>query len=129
MAHRGCGWIAASVVLLLVSVDARAQEVKTETCVQLKETKISGKICRGLIANACDHEVELTIQYDLALRRLIIHPVTAEGPASSYVDGGRASETHKGTLDPGESKWFEHVAEGKGIEIARCKMGFSYTHE
>ena len=108
---------------------ARAEMAPAETCTVIKETKIQGNACKALILNGCSHEVELNVHYEVSLRQTVILPVQAEGPAYEVRDAGTAKADEKGRLMPGESRWFTHVSPGKGIEVARCKVGFDYIYQ
>jgi hypothetical protein len=108
---------------------ARAEMAPAETCTVIKGTKIQGNTCKALILNGCSHEVELNVHYEVALRQTVILPVQAEGPAYEVRDAGTAKADEKGRLMPGESRWFTHTSPGKGIEVAKCKVGFDYLYQ
>lgn len=121
--------LAALALLIPVGDTARAKPiVKTEKCVSLAETKIIGPICKVFIRNDCEHEVDLTIRFNVALRRLVILPIVAEGNSTEYQDAGTAETEQTGRLEAGEAGWYVNKNEGKGIEVARCEAGFSYTY-
>ncbi len=103
-------------------------KIATERCVKLAETKIVGPICKVFIRNDCTHPVDLTIRYKMALRRLVILPIIAEGNSTEYQDAGTAEAEQARHLEAGEAGWFVNKSEGKGIEVAQCNVGFSYTH-
>ncbi|OGP85577.1 MAG: hypothetical protein A2Y95_06580 [Deltaproteobacteria bacterium RBG_13_65_10] len=121
----------AFVLVILVSAWlpgwAAAAGPTQERCVRLEDTQISGATCKGLIRNGCDHPVRLTVQYEVHLRRIVILPITAEGPGSKIEDAGTAKGSEQGRLAPGESRWFAHQSTGKGIEVAQCRVVFSYA--
>jgi hypothetical protein len=124
--------LARGVAFLLLAAAAwpgSAFAVEQENCVRLDDTRIIGPICKGFIRNDCAHPVDLTVRHEVALRRLVIHPVTAEGPGSSYVDAGtdRSEKSHR--LEAGESQWYVHRSPGVGIEVARCRVSFNYTYQ
>jgi len=99
-----------------------------ETCAVIKETKIQGNACKALVLNGCTHEIDLNVHYWVSLRQTVILPVQAEGPAYEVRDAGTAKADEKGTLAPGESRWFVHTSPGKGVEVAKCKVGFDYVY-
>jgi hypothetical protein len=99
-----------------------------ESCVQLKETKIIGPICKVHIENSCDHAVDLTVVHRVELRRLIIKPVATVGNALTYVDGGSAEKEGQHPLAAGESQWFVYKYPGESVEVARCKVNFKYSY-
>ncbi len=119
----------AALLLTAISWPGGASAVERENCVSLDDTRIIGPICKGLIRNGCNHPVDLTVVHEVALRRLVIHPVTAEGPGSSYVDAGTGRNEAKQRLEAGESQWFVHRSPGVGIEVARCQVRFTYTYQ
>lgn len=125
--------LAAAILLLFPAPRALAQEESPapvqEQCAHLKETKILGPICKGFIQNDCSHPIDMTVRYKMTLRRLIVHPVMAEGPPMDYEDAGTAEHEQVYHLAAGEGGWFVHKNEGKGIEVARCGIGFSYTYK
>jgi hypothetical protein len=119
----------AALLLAAVLWPGGASAVERENCVSLDDTRIIGPICKGLIRNNCNHPVDLTVVHEVVLRRLVIHPVRAEGPGSSYVDAGTDRHEAKQRLEAGESQWFVHRSPGVGIEVARCQVRFSYTYQ
>ena len=126
-------WVLAAGSLTAESPAAAAGDVEpgtitTEHCVKLTETAIIGPICKAFIRNDCTHPVDLTIRYKLALRRLVILPIIAEGNSTEYQDAGTAEAEQARHLEAGEAGWFVKKSDGKGIEVARCNVGFSYTH-
>jgi len=123
-------WLSAAVTgVMLVAGAARAEMGPPETCTVIKETKIQGNVCKALILNGCKHEVELNVHYEAALRQTVILPVLAEGPTYEYRDAGTVKADERGKLMPGESRWFIHTSPGKGIEVAKCKVGFDYLYQ
>lgn len=122
--------MAALLALLMPGCDAaRAKpKMKTERCVSLDETKIAGPICKVFIRNDCTHPVDLKIRFSVKLRRLVILPIIAEGNSSRYEDAGPAEAEQTARLEAGEAAWYVNKSEGKGIEVARCEAGFSYTY-
>lgn len=113
---------------LAAAGEAEPGKIATEHCVKLAETKIIGPICKVFIRNDCTHPVDLTIRFNLALRRLVILPIIAEGHSTEYQDAGMAEAEQARHLAAGEAGWFVNKSEGKGIEVATCNVGFSYTH-
>lgn len=122
--------LAAAVSLLLPACEsARAKtRVKTEKCVSLDQTKIAGPICKVFIRNDCTHPVDLKIRFSTTLRKLVILPIIAEGNSTEYQDAGSAEAEQSARLEAGEAEWYVNKNEGKGIEVARCEAGFSYTY-
>jgi hypothetical protein len=116
-------------VVLLTGLSGRSHAAGPveERCVRLDETKIVGATCKGLIRNGCDHPVLLTVRYKVDLRRVVVLPITAEGPASKIEDAGTVEGSEQGQLAPGQSRWFAHESPGEGIEVAQCRVTFSYT--
>ena len=106
-----------------------APEIVQEKCAKLRETKLQGPICKGFIQNDCTHAVDMTVRFRMTLRRVVILPVTAEGPSMEYQDAGTAEKEQQYRLEAGEGQWFVQKNEGQGIEVADCKMGFSYSYE
>jgi hypothetical protein len=127
--RRAAALALAALLLAAVSWPDGATAVERENCVSLDDTRIIGPICKGLIRNDCVHPVDLTVVHEVVLRRLVIHPVTAEGHASSYVDAGTGRNEGKHRLEAGESQWFVHRSPGVGIEVARCHVRFTYTYQ
>jgi hypothetical protein len=109
------------------AADEAAPPPTRETCARLKETKILGPICKGFIQNDCSHVLDMTVRYKMKLRRLIVLPVMAEGPPTEYQDAGTAEKEQNYRLESGEGEWFVQTNEGKGIEVAECKISFSYN--
>lgn len=112
-----------------VSGEDAAPAPVRETCARLRETKIQGPICKGFIQNDCAHAIEMTVTYVMALRRVVILPVMAEGPSMEYQDAGTVEKAQDYSLAAGEGGWFVQKNDGEGIEVASCKMRFSYTYE
>ncbi|MDP3938441.1 MAG: hypothetical protein Q8R92_09915 [Deltaproteobacteria bacterium] len=125
--------LAAALLFLAPALPAMAQEAPPvparETCARLRETKILGPICKGFIQNDCTHAIDMTVRYRMVLRRVVILPITAEGPSMEYQDAGNAEKEQQYHLESGEGQWFVQKNEGAGIEVADCKMGFSYTYK
>ncbi len=119
--------VLAIVVLTGLSGRSRAAGSTEERCVRLEDTKIVGATCKGFIRNGCDHPVLLTVRYNVNLRRVVVLPITAEGPASKIEDAGTVEGSEQGRLEPGESRWFAHESPGQGVEVAQCRVTFSYT--
>ena len=120
-----------SAVLIASSVNlphAGEARRERENCVQHKETKIIGPICKAQIENSCDHAVDLTVVHRVELRRLIIKPVATVGNALTYLDAGSAEKEEQHPLAAGESLWFVYKSPGEGVEVARCKVMFKYSY-
>ncbi len=122
------GSLAAASLATAAAGEAEPGKITTEHCVKLAETKIIGPICKVFIRNDCTHPVDLTIRYTLVLRRLVILPIIAEGNSTEYQAAGTAEAEQARPLEAGEAGWFINKSEGKGIEVAKCNVGFSYTY-
>lgn len=122
------GSLVAASLAAAAAGDAEPGKVATEHCVKLEETKIIGPICKVFIRNDCTHPVDLTIHYKLVLRRLVVLPIIAEGNSTEYQSAGTADAEQARPLKAGEAGWFVNKSEGKGIEVAKCNVAFSYTH-
>ncbi len=71
----------------------------------------------------------MKVRYRMVLRRVVILPITAEGPSMEYQDAGSAEKEQEYRLEAGEGQWFVQKNDGEGIEVADCKMGFSYSYK
>ena len=131
---RGPAASALAILLLAIApAPVRASEGAAapvrETCASLRETKIQGPICKGFIQNDCAHGIDMTVRHVMTLRRVVVLPVMAEGPSMEYQDAGTVEKEQAHSLDAGEGAWYVQKNDGKGIEVASCKMSFSYTYE